>query len=211
VKAGIGLQAANEEALGDDLDPRRGGDDSVEPGAVADGLAGDLAQEVSHARGSGAGGETARFQHEDLAVAVPWGVQQRQRNKGSLAGAGRCDQHGVAAGGQHCGKRGQYLGDGEVGELGSRHGGVLYTSPAKRERFPTRALSPEMPHMLAPKRHFFGDSMLRLLTSALLLAVLGAALPAAAMESAAVSSARDTVTLISDTDAVSPGTPFRIG
>jgi thiol:disulfide interchange protein/DsbC/DsbD-like thiol-disulfide interchange protein len=44
----------------------------------------------------------------------------------------------------------------------------------------------------------------------LALALLAAARPAAALESAAVTSAHDTVTLISDTDAIAPGTPFRI-
>jgi len=44
----------------------------------------------------------------------------------------------------------------------------------------------------------------------LALALLGAARPATALESAPVTSAHDTVTLISDTDTVAPGTPFRI-
>lgn len=52
--------------------------------------------------------------------------------------------------------------------------------------------------------------MLRLATLALLFA-MAAAGPAAALESAPASSSRDTVTLVSDTDAVAPGTPFRIG
>jgi thiol:disulfide interchange protein DsbD len=46
----------------------------------------------------------------------------------------------------------------------------------------------------------------------LLLALLGvASFPAAGKESAPVTSTRATVTLVSETDAVSPGTPFRIG
>ena len=44
----------------------------------------------------------------------------------------------------------------------------------------------------------------------LALALLAAGRPAAALESAPVTSAHDTVTLISDTDAAAPGTPFRI-
>ncbi len=45
----------------------------------------------------------------------------------------------------------------------------------------------------------------------LTLALLAGTSPAAALESAPVASAHDTVTLVSDTDAVAPGTPFRIG
>jgi len=52
--------------------------------------------------------------------------------------------------------------------------------------------------------------MLRLATFALLFALIAAG-PAAALESAPASSSRDTVTLVSDTDAVAPGTPFRVG
>ncbi|MGA3400608.1 MAG: protein-disulfide reductase DsbD domain-containing protein [Acetobacteraceae bacterium] len=52
--------------------------------------------------------------------------------------------------------------------------------------------------------------MLRLATLALLL-VLIAAGPAAALETAPATSARDTVTLVSDTDAVAPDAPFRVG
>ena len=66
VQAGIGLQAANQQALGDDLDPRVGGDGGVEPGAVADGLADRFAEQRGHARGGGAGGEAARLQHQDV-------------------------------------------------------------------------------------------------------------------------------------------------
>jgi thiol:disulfide interchange protein/DsbC/DsbD-like thiol-disulfide interchange protein len=44
-----------------------------------------------------------------------------------------------------------------------------------------------------------------------LLALFAVAAPAAAMQSAPVSTARDTVSLVSDTDAVAPGTPFRVG
>jgi len=45
----------------------------------------------------------------------------------------------------------------------------------------------------------------------LALALLASHGPAAALESAPVTSARDTVTLISDTDGIAPSTPFRIG
>ena len=52
--------------------------------------------------------------------------------------------------------------------------------------------------------------MLRLATLALLFALFALG-PAVALESAPATSARDTVSLVSDTDAVAPGTPFRVG
>jgi len=45
------------------------------------------------------GGEAARFEHEDAVVAAPWGFEQGEWDKRGLAGAGRGDEHGVAAGG----------------------------------------------------------------------------------------------------------------
>ena len=54
--------------------------------------------------------------------------------------------------------------------------------------------------------------MPRTLTIFLLtLLLVGPAIPAGALDSTAVSSPRATVSLVSDTDAVAPGTPFRIG
>ena len=41
--------------------------------------------------------------------------------------------------------------------------------------------------------------------------IMMAAVPARALESAPVSSKRAVATLVSDTDAVQPGTPFRVG
>ena len=51
--------------------------------------------------------------------------------------------------------------------------------------------------------------VLRLVLPAVVV-LFAAAGPAAALESSPVSSARDTATLVSDTDAVAPGTPFRV-
>jgi thiol:disulfide interchange protein DsbD len=67
-----------------------------------------------------------------------------------------------------------------------------------------------MRHIVAAIRLVSGDPMLRLATFALLFALLAAG-PAAALESAPAGSSRDTVTLVSDTDSVAPGTPFRVG
>jgi thiol:disulfide interchange protein DsbD len=67
-----------------------------------------------------------------------------------------------------------------------------------------------MRHIVAHERPSFGDHMLRLATLAALL-VLITAEPVMALESAPATSTHDTVTLVSDTDAVAPGTPFRVG
>src|ERR1700722_20835808 len=54
--------------------------------------------------------------------------------------------------------------------------------------------------------------MLRTFKFLLLLVLFAApAIPAGALESAPVSSPRATVSLVSDTDAVAPGSPFRVG
>jgi thiol:disulfide interchange protein DsbD len=67
-----------------------------------------------------------------------------------------------------------------------------------------------MRRIVAQPRTPSGDPMLRLATFALLFILLCAG-PAVALESAPATSSRDTVTLVSDTDAVAPGTAFRIG
>ncbi len=53
--------------------------------------------------------------------------------------------------------------------------------------------------------------MIRHCLLAAVLAVVGWCSPAVALESASVASARATVSLVSDTDAVAPGRPFRVG
>jgi DsbC/DsbD-like thiol-disulfide interchange protein/cytochrome c biogenesis protein CcdA len=54
--------------------------------------------------------------------------------------------------------------------------------------------------------------MLRILKTILLIALLvGPAIPAGALESTPVSSPRATVSMVSETDAVAPGAPFRVG
>ena len=116
IQAGIGLQAADQQALGDDLDAGLGRDRRVQPGAEADGAAERFAEQRGHARGGGAGGEAAWLQHQDFAVAAPGGVQQGQRHERGLAGAGRGDQHGIAPGGEVVGQGRQRVGDGKVGE-----------------------------------------------------------------------------------------------
>jgi thiol:disulfide interchange protein len=52
--------------------------------------------------------------------------------------------------------------------------------------------------------------MIRLVTGLLAVALLVCAIPAMALESAPVTSARAVVSLVTDTDAIQPGTPFRV-
>ena len=111
---GVCLQAAHQQPLGDDLDAGGGGDGGVEAGAVADAGAHGLADQRRHACGRGAGGEAAGFEHDDLARAEPGGFAQGERDQGGLAGAGRCDQHGVGGAVQRREQGGQAVVDGEV-------------------------------------------------------------------------------------------------
>ena len=70
-------QHAGEDALGDDLDAGFGGDFGVEPDAIANGLAGVLTERAGHEACRGAGGEAARFEHDDVAVPTPCRIEQR--------------------------------------------------------------------------------------------------------------------------------------
>ena len=67
---------------------------AVEPGRIADRLAGPLAGQLGHPLGGGAGGEPARREQQYLAAA-PGLAEQGRRDRGGLAGAGRSDEHGV--------------------------------------------------------------------------------------------------------------------
>ena len=87
-----------EDALGDDLDSGRARHFRAEADAIADGVADALAQRLRHALGAGAGRDPPRLQHDDLPVAEPRRIEQRQRHPRGLAGAGRRHQHrGVVA------------------------------------------------------------------------------------------------------------------
>ena len=98
---------AGEHAFGDDQNPgaRRGA--VFHAHGVADGFAGLLAEQRSHAARGGAGGKPARFEQHDPARAEPGRVEQRQRHQRGLAGAGRRDQHGAVAGLQRASEIGQ--------------------------------------------------------------------------------------------------------
>jgi len=115
----VGEDHAGEDALGDHLDAGGGGDARLQPDAVADGVAHRLAERLGHPLGGGAGGEPARFEDDDLAVAAPRLVQQLQRHDRGLARARRGDQHRGVALAQRRLQRRQGLVDGEgVGHHG---------------------------------------------------------------------------------------------
>ena len=93
----IALQHAREHAFGDDLDARALAHSRLEPHAVADGVADALAERRGHALGDGARREPARLEHDEPLAARPRLLEQRERDDGALAGAGRRDEDGVTA------------------------------------------------------------------------------------------------------------------
>ena len=98
IKTGIGLQAAQQKALGDDLDTGFGGTGTIQARAVADGLPDVLVQQRRHAGRGGSGGKAAGFQHQDAGIFPPRRPEQRERDQGGLASARWGNEYGVAAG-----------------------------------------------------------------------------------------------------------------
>ena len=99
-QARVGLEPTGEDPLGHDLDPGRRSDVTFVPGAVADGLADPLAQEVGHPPGRGPGGQAPRLEDHDATVTPPRLVEQAQRHHGGLARSRLGLEHGGAHGGQ---------------------------------------------------------------------------------------------------------------
>ena len=97
LERGIALQHPREHAFGDDLDPRALAHARLEPHAVADGVAGALAERRGHPHRDRARREPARLEHHDALAARPRLVEQRERHDGALARAGRRREHRVAA------------------------------------------------------------------------------------------------------------------
>ncbi len=118
VQPRIGLQPADQQALGHHLDAGRGGDRAVQPGAVADGLADGSAEQAAMRAAAARVGQAPRLQHHDAPVAAPGALKQGQRHQRGLAGAGRGDQYGVGPGRQRRPQGGQRVGHGKVGHLG---------------------------------------------------------------------------------------------
>ena len=84
---------AGKHALGHDLDAGALRHEARQPHAQADRLADFLSQSRGHARGGGAGGETARLDEDEALALRPGLVEERERDAGGLARAGRGDQH----------------------------------------------------------------------------------------------------------------------
>ena len=141
VQAGIGLQAADQQALGDDLDAGGGGDGGVEPGAVADGAADRLAAAATPCGWRRRGWRGGAAPASGSAVAAPGRVQQGERHQRGFAGAGRGDEHGVAAGGEAGGSAGKASVTGRSGSgcMGGRVapiGGDPHSPPSQPRRSP---------------------------------------------------------------------------
>jgi hypothetical protein len=115
LQPGVGLQAAHQQPLGDDLDPRFGRNRALQPRAVADATPDWLADQRSHARRGGAGGEAARLQHHDAPSAEPRRLAQGQRHQRGLPRAGGCHENRVRPRGQAGAELRQRLGDGQRG------------------------------------------------------------------------------------------------
>ncbi len=101
-EGGVGLQGADQNALGHHFDPRAGSDLRIEPRAISDSLAHTLAKHGRHPACGRAGGEPPRLQHDNAPMLQPGCAEQRQRHQGGFAGAGRRLQHCGAVVGQ-CG------------------------------------------------------------------------------------------------------------
>ncbi len=91
---GIGLDAIDENAFGENGHARRGAAPAVHPGGIAEGPADRLARQARHPLGGGARGEAARREQQNFAAA-PVLAEQRRRHCGGLARAGRRHQHGI--------------------------------------------------------------------------------------------------------------------
>ena len=119
VEGRVVLQKARQDAFGDDFDARVAPDLRVHAHAVADGLAGLLAEEIGHAARGGAGGQAARLQHDELlraAVALePVFAQQRQRDARGLARPGGGFEDGFGAPAEGVLQLRQGVFDGQVG------------------------------------------------------------------------------------------------
>ena len=114
---GVLLQAAGEDAFGHHLDAGRRSDAALVACLVADESADLGRREVGHAPGGSAGGQPARFQHDDAPPGEPRLVEQGERDDRRLAGAGRGgDDRPCPAGAQRGAQVVEHLDDGEVGE-----------------------------------------------------------------------------------------------
>ena len=113
-EAGITLQAPHQQALSDDFDTHPRGTKAVQPGGQADRLAERLPKQLRHPPGSGARGDPAWLQDQQLAARGPGLVPQYQWHKRRFARTWRRDQHGIRLRGKRGGERRQRLGHRQI-------------------------------------------------------------------------------------------------
>src|SRR5439155_16175729 len=94
-EVGIAVKHLQENARRDGDDARGGSIAAIEADVIADLVAERAAAFGGHAAGGGTGGEAARLQEQDAALAGDLGIEQRGRHARGLAGAGGGAQHGA--------------------------------------------------------------------------------------------------------------------
>jgi hypothetical protein len=98
----IALQPAGENAFGQDLDTCCGTRTTLESRAIANGSPDRLAKRLRHARCNRPCREPPRLEHDDLTIAYPRRIEQRQRNARGLTRTGRRLKYDVAMRGERC-------------------------------------------------------------------------------------------------------------
>ena len=86
---GVVLQAPRQHALGEHFDAGLRPDDSLVAGLVSDEITGRAAGQLRHPPRRRPRGQSTWLEHDDLSVAAPRRVEQRERHDGRLAGARR--------------------------------------------------------------------------------------------------------------------------
>ena len=139
-QVGVVLQAAGEHPFGHHLDAGGWADAPLVAGLVAHCAAHLFAEQRCHAPGCGTGGESARFEHHDAAVAEPGLVEQPQRHDRGLARArGRHDDRLVAVD-EGLPERVEHAHDGQIGDgVGNRHQPACRCSDCAVVSWPGRA------------------------------------------------------------------------
>ena len=112
----IGIEQADQNALGDDLDARRPADPGLQPRAVADRGADRLAERGAHAGRDGTRGEPTRLEHQDAAVRRDRACKERQWHQRALAGTGRCFEHRAGRRAECCDELREYARDRQDGQ-----------------------------------------------------------------------------------------------
>ena len=119
---GVVLQATGEHAFGHHFDAGSRADAPLVAGLVAHRRADLLAEQRGHAPGGRSGGQAARLEHHDAAVAEPGLIEQPQRHDRGLAGPRRRYHDRLVAVDECLPERGEHAHDGQIGDgVGNRH------------------------------------------------------------------------------------------